>query len=291
MLKTNKIEIPEKFLLGQEWIYIKIYSGQITLDKFLCTELLEMVYEISHNKLIDKFFFIRYKDPEYHIRLRFHLTAQQHLNKVMDKINRIISSKVTDKVFWKVAIEPYEREMDRYGRYSINLVEQIFHNDSVNCLEVIKNQNFNIRWLFSIEICDFFFNNFNFNIEQKILFCRKTIVSFQEDYQLDKSTKIALDIKYRKYESDITKALTSPESLLIENYAKNIKEPCFKLNGLIDFYDKGSRASILASIIHMHFNRLLISDQRIKEFIIYYFMEKAYSSISARKKIHERQTI
>ena len=67
------------FIPGSEWIYFKIYTGTKTADAILKNELYGFVSEMLKNKVIDKWFFIRYNDPDFHIRLRIHLKEKRFL--------------------------------------------------------------------------------------------------------------------------------------------------------------------------------------------------------------------
>ena len=47
-----------KFIIGDEWIYFKIYTGLKTADKILIETISPLVQHLFENKRIDKFFFI-----------------------------------------------------------------------------------------------------------------------------------------------------------------------------------------------------------------------------------------
>lgn len=62
------------YTIGSEWAYFKIYTGANMADDILVKELAQLVGLYLKNKVIDHWFFIRYADPDTHIRVRFHLT-------------------------------------------------------------------------------------------------------------------------------------------------------------------------------------------------------------------------
>ena len=67
------MSIKRTYILGDEWLYYKLYCGARTSDVIL-TETIKPVTEYLLNQgLIDSWFFIRYGDPDFHIRIRFHL--------------------------------------------------------------------------------------------------------------------------------------------------------------------------------------------------------------------------
>ncbi len=59
------------FCLGSQWLYYKIYTGVKTADHILVKKLSTIIFSLEKEKKIQKWFFIRYRDPEEHIRLRF----------------------------------------------------------------------------------------------------------------------------------------------------------------------------------------------------------------------------
>ena len=74
MNMVDKIFIP-----GSEWVYFKLYTGTKTADAILQNELYRYIRELLNNGIIDKWFFIRYTDPDFHIRLRLHLKELKSL--------------------------------------------------------------------------------------------------------------------------------------------------------------------------------------------------------------------
>ena len=55
---------------GSEWLYLKLYAGPSTVDRILCA--LRPLTESPHAlEAADRWFFIRYADPHWHLRLRF----------------------------------------------------------------------------------------------------------------------------------------------------------------------------------------------------------------------------
>tara|TARA_R100000789_G_scaffold100433_1_gene110619 strand:- start:1972 stop:2247 length:276 start_codon:yes stop_codon:yes gene_type:complete len=61
------------FALGSEWLFYKIYVGPKTGDALLTQAVKPLVYKLVSDSLVEKWFFIRYTDPNFHIRLRLRL--------------------------------------------------------------------------------------------------------------------------------------------------------------------------------------------------------------------------
>ena len=51
------------FIIGDEWLYLKLYTGVKTADYILTTHFKNLLDQMIRNEYIDHWFFIRYSDP------------------------------------------------------------------------------------------------------------------------------------------------------------------------------------------------------------------------------------
>ncbi len=79
------------FCIGSEWLFYKIYTGVTTADHILLEKLYPIILELNEKKLILKWFFIRYKDTDDHLRIRFLLSKPNSLTEVIAKIYPILN--------------------------------------------------------------------------------------------------------------------------------------------------------------------------------------------------------
>src|SRR5262249_15292238 len=61
-----------RFPPGSEWLYAKVYTGPTTADRLLIEGIRPAVDAVLNSGVADDWFFIRYADPENHLRIRFH---------------------------------------------------------------------------------------------------------------------------------------------------------------------------------------------------------------------------
>ena len=61
------------FVVGDKWLYYKIYCGVTTADTILLKVIKPLTEELLALKKIKKWFFIRYSDPKPHLRFRVEL--------------------------------------------------------------------------------------------------------------------------------------------------------------------------------------------------------------------------
>lgn len=288
--------VQRKFIIGDEWLYFKIYSGPKTLESILLKEIYLLVNELMQEQAIDKFFFIRYADPDYHLRIRFHLAQTINFAKVIQRFNQVIKPYMENRLVWKVSADTYNRELERYGSHSIAEIETLFFIDSLAIMNYLKefedSDNNSLRWLWGVKCIDTLFMIFGLKLADKCEFCEKSSNGFFNEFHISKQMKQQLKDKYRKEISVLEKTLNGtnkdynfPGIKHIEWYSQqavlvtqNIQEE-FKTNR-----SEILLSNLLNNLVHMHFNRLFRTKQRMHEFVIYNFLDKFYKSQMARQK-------
>jgi len=293
-------QVQRRFILGDEWLYLKIYSGPKTLESILVNELSEFVTTLFESQLIDKFFFVRFSDPDYHLRLRFHVPDNSNLYQVIYGFNRKIKPYIDNRLVWKVCSDTYNREFERYGKDTISFVETIFSYDSVAVLSFLKGitetGDEKIRWLWGAKCIDMLMSSFGLSLAEKSGYCNQTVEGFAEEVNMNKSLRIELDQKFRQESPGLRKVL-DPDSYEIDlsgaDFIRMYSDEAAKIiDGILFCFEEENRKlmklGLLNSLIHMHFNRLFRTKQRLQEFVIYYLMGKYYESRIARFKYNNQ---
>jgi hypothetical protein len=115
---------------GSEWLFLKLYGGTTTLDRLLTHEVRHLVRAASSASLISSWFFIRYADPQPHLRIRFHGDPESLTRDLLPLIAGIFNPLV-DQSLWKIEHGTYVPELERYGGVQgIGEAEHIFFQDS-----------------------------------------------------------------------------------------------------------------------------------------------------------------
>lgn len=284
---------PEIF---EGWVYFKIYSGPKTSDDLIITQINEIVSQLLTKQNIDSWFFIRYNDPDSHLRLRFHLTEKTKISEIYKIIDTHFSPLINQYIISEIQPDKYEPEIERYGSNSIKLVEQLFFNDSefVKNVLIAINENYDdsYRWQIAIKSVDNLLNDFNYNLENKHLLISKLSASFFKEHGASRDLKIRLDIKYRKLKQKIEDVFNWEENIDFSTISKILKQKS-KLNKPIItkllFMNENKKLEIpiddlIASILHMNLNRLFMGRNRTNEFVIYDLLSRHYKSNLVRLK-------
>ena len=127
----KKKQTERKFSLGSEWLYYKLYCGEQSADKILIELIFPLVQSLKQQGLIDYWFFIRYYDPNGHLRFRLHLPDIEKIGSVIGIVYLALQPFKDSGYLWKIQTCTYQRELERYGRDAIELSERLFHCDSI----------------------------------------------------------------------------------------------------------------------------------------------------------------
>lgn len=288
--------LPRTFSIGSEWLYYKIYCGIKTGDVILTKIIKPLTEQLIREKLIDSWFFIRYSTPSNHLRVRFHLTNIQNIGKIIEKFHEDIDTFHRTGLIWKIQIDTYQREIERYGQSTMVLSEQLFFYDSVcivSLLTGIKNEE--IRWLFAMKAINQLFNEFNLTINEKILLTEKLKINFASEFSIEKKSRKKLNNLYRERKNDIEDLLVSEEflneeyQLMIYLLERKKQQQMPIIKEIIKLQEKNqlqvSIPSLLSSYTHMLINRLFKNKQRMHEMVIYEFLWRTYRSMIAKSKV------
>ena len=291
--------IQRHFFLGDNWIYLKIYTGFKTADLLLK----EVIYPLSQyfyqHQFISHWFFIRYNDPDFHLRVRFYILETNNINEIIQQIHKLLQGYFTNSLIWKIQYDTYNREIERYGENTIDLSEQIFCADSEMIINLLINLQGNEpekrRWLFALRAIDELLTIFNYSIEKKLELLISLKDNFDKEFQIEVNLKKQFSLGFRENRREIEKILKvnkEEQPLLLPIFQKSEKIKRIADQILEYERDKTSQVPInelLCSHIHMMINRLFRTQQRKHELILYDFMFRYYDSEIAKEKFSKKE--
>ncbi len=295
-LSQPNANLPQrKFSVGSEWFYLKIYTGEKTSDALLVETVYPFVQQLLKTQIIQEFFFVRYKDTDPHLRLRFrgnaHLEFYHHVVRAVEKA---LHNSVEAGIVHRVQIDTYQRELERYGMEQMALCETLFHYDSLSTLSFLARTgdefNENLRVAFAIRKIDRLLMGAGFSPDTCRTMLRDLKESFFQEFGGESALRHQLNEKYRLYRSLMDQALANnfPIIGIPENWEINQTELLREMaNSLAD---SGRLFSIISSLIHMIVNRLFPSKQRAYELVIYHCLARHYDSVRARQNVDSTQS-
>ena len=270
-------QVKHIFHIGEEWVYYKLYCGKKTADDILLDSILPFAEQLYSENTISKWFFIRYNDPDFHIRLRFKLKDVSQFAIVIQELHNVIQPFLDSGFIWDVQIHQYKREVERYGNHTIDFCESLFFWDSVN---ILKSKQLHLSdeesIVFLIRFITLILDLFDFKTEDKFSFAERGRLGFKNEFNANKTTIKQLDKKNRVIIDKYKTSKKDTFSNILDDYQKQTT-PVFKK--IISSQNKDFIINDLAhSIIHMTINRYFNSNQRLYEFLIYDVLYKLYKT-------------
>lgn len=273
------------FSLGSEWVYFKIYSGYKIADIILLEYLNEKIEFLISENIIKKWFFIRYKDSDSHLRIRFQVNKTEDIFCIIKELNPVFENLIQKNFIWKVQNDTYLREIERYGLQTMQDSETLFYYDSKMIMKYLDLQNNfekeEMQLLFSFLSIESFLNAFSISTSEKLALLDNLQQGFKKEFNATKVLKSELDKHYRELQKDISNFLSFNKSYEVSQLYEIIEQKSKSINPIaktIKVNLEINLTSFLSSHIHMMINRQFTSRQREYETLIYDHLYRYYKT-------------
>ncbi len=249
---------------GEAWTYLKLYAAPSQHEELLTGPVREVIGSLEEQGLIDRWFFLRYADPEPHLRLRFHAKNVDHIPAVLTLVCQWSTQIARSGHIQRYVLDTYEREVERYGGpEAIDLLEQVFMADSAMVINLLAARYAHHLTLDPLAIAvftlDHFFTAWGWRRQQ----CLEWTHQVSEKYAWSKAFR-----PKRKHYCALLSPSKQLDSSLAEQYAllrelvRSQETYLGKVGSQVRQLEKlgklwGSETSLLSSLAHMHLNRLL----------------------------------
>lgn len=278
--------IQRTFIPGDSWVYYKIYTGTKTSDLILTEAIKPLVEQLYKDACIDQWFFIRYADPKHHLRIRLHCKNAEVIGRVIHTMYERLDAFAKADLIWKVQLDTYQREIERYGPEHIALAERFFYYESemiVHFLDMIEgDEGEELRWLYAIRALDQMLSDFGYSEDHKMLFMEQLKTGFGLEFGMNKSLKKQLDAKFRTNREKIAFFIRfceedQPEYAPLLKILKTKSHQTKEL--IIELKEKTNRKTLdryMGSYAHMLMNRIFRSKNRLHEMVVYDLLYRHY---------------
>lgn len=273
------------FSLGSEWVYFKIYSGYKIADIILLEYLNEKIEFLISENIIKKWFFIRYKDSDSHLRIRFQVNKTEDIFCIIKELNPVFENLIQKNFIWKVQNDTYLREIERYGLQTMQDSETLFYYDSKMIMKYLDLQNNfekeEVQLLFSFLSIESFLNAFSISTSEKLALLDNLQQGFKKEFNATKVLKSELDKHYREFEKEVSNVMSFDKSYKVSELYEIIEQKSKSINPIaktIKVNLEINLNSFLASHIHMMINRQFTSRQREYETLIYDHLHRYYKT-------------
>ena len=295
---------------GSEWLYSKLYTGSATADQVLRELIAPVVAAMRAAGAFDRWFFIRYDDPDHHVRVRFHGPPARLAAEVLPAMHAATEAFMADGRVTKVQLDTYEPEWERYGGPTgLDIGERMFAIDSDACLAILDlmggDEGLDAAWRLTLVGIDQLFRDLGLDLDERHRVARNAAGMLRGEYgsgeggALATAADKALGDRFRK-ERGALEELFDPARRMNTIFAPGIEVLDARSRALVPVVAalrEAERAGQLTSSIsemawsyaHMFANRMLRSAPRAQEMVLYDFLARLYESQKARARAQAKK--
>jgi thiopeptide-type bacteriocin biosynthesis protein len=204
--------------------------------------------------------------------------------------------------------DAYDPEVERYGGPNgIHLCERIFGIDSRFTMEMLARymapedaapehriRGVENRWLLTALSVGTLLRGFGLDAAQQLAFVEPYASSLQTEMPGGVPQQKMLGTLYRQYRGQLETALTGDDPRewfapalheFLADRTRTMNETMTELNRRADAGELATRLDdIRTSLLHMHCNRMFISQQRRQEFVLLQLLQRAMKGIAGRQR-------
>jgi len=218
---------------GSEWLYVKLYMGTQAFDDFLLRAAAPLMAELREAHHLDRWFFVRYADPEPHLRVRIRSVAKSAVS-VRERIVSAAEEWLSHDRVLRYTLDTYDPEYERYGGPErLEMLERFFTLDSDRCLDLLAGMPDNTDARVKAAVESFY----PWLLAEDLRSTALTALKMESRYKIAAADRIELKrLAAREFDDPVSTEL---------------KDAC-------SGYDGDKR---LSAVFHMHCNRLGLSGE------------------------------
>jgi thiopeptide-type bacteriocin biosynthesis protein len=248
---------------GSEWLFVKIYCPR-HLERDLISE---PIFTFSENAVAsgfaDSWFFLRYADPQPHVRLRFRGSPELLTHQLFPRVSEWGIRLMSEGLCLKFLFDTYEQEIERFGGLlGMTASESVFATDSRSCALLMRALKAKL-WPHDETALLALSTD---NLLQDFGLSEADLLGWYRRYATMGDSELGAE--YRKRKTVLRSLLGSPEERQADqalNVSSALRERRDALRpvarNLRDLAGEGALSqsldTLLASFVHLHANRLM----------------------------------
>lgn len=285
------------FAPGSEWLYLKVYTGTASADRILTEAIAPVVRVLRNGGIIDSWFFLRYHDPDHHLRIRLHGNPFDLRDAALVTVTDALSPYLDDGTISSVAVDTYHRELERYGGDAgIELAERMHAADSdavVDLLGMLDGDDGpDARWKLALYAMDRLLADARMSLTQRREWARDGAARYRAEYPNAPNLEGGIAARWRTERRDVTALLDDgvehPYGAGRQVFRDRSEVSVPLLAELADRARHGRLTQpfpyLVHSISHLNTVRLLRSAARTHELVLLSFLDRHYASLLARSR-------
>lgn len=302
--RPEPVELPDaadawSFAPGSEWLYAKIYSGAAVADRVLRDVVAPVVERALASGAARGWFFVRYADPDPHVRVRWRGVPARLLAETLPDLHARLEPLRRTGLVDRAQLDTYLREMRRYGGPgAIERCEALFRHDSDAALELIAalpgDRGLDARWRLTLRGMHQQLEDLGLDLAARHALAGTLVAFYGAEFRVDSALRQKTMERFRRERAALDRLLFEPvrddhplaAACAAQDRHRVAAAPVWA--ALRERLVAGSlgvtRDELAASLLHMHANRLLRSSARAQELVLAYFLESLCASRRARRE-------
>jgi thiopeptide-type bacteriocin biosynthesis protein len=254
---------------GSDWLYVTAYGALGAEDELLVGSLGELLEDIIVQGDADGWFFVRYGDPERHLRLRLHGDPDALTVRVLPRLASWGATAIATGGRTRFTVETYERELERYGGpITTELCERIACADSQAVRRMLAARKLGARQELAVaSLAD-------------LLTCFAVDLAFERPNRASDAEAARM---FRERKERYRTLIAAPPAILADIFAdrRAVISPIIAAvrDRHRDGTGKHSIRQLAPSLLHMHANRIGLS--RTTESVALGILARALRSVDA----------
>ena len=284
---------------GSEWLYAKLYSGPAAADRVLLQAIAPVAAEAVASGAADRWFFLRFADPEWHLRVRFHGDPDALWDGVLPALRRAVAPMLgEDGLVWRLQLDTHERTVDwSTGAAGVELAERIYQADSEAVVAILDrlepgDQGEDERWRLALAGAARLLDDLGLTGLEKQAAADDLRAAFAREFRVDGRLRGQIGDRFRAERANLQALIdrqwdrAHPLAAgfeVLDRRSEAIAPVVRRLAALqADGTVPARPHAVATSLVHLHFDRLLRSAQRAQEVIMYDFLARLCRSASRR---------
>ena len=273
-------QVDRHFVIGSNWVYLKVYSTPAAANALLTGILQPVLTQFKAH--IRCWFFVRYADPSPHLRIRFSI-SEPEIGNLLIAFKDSMSNTAHEELIRDYRTDAYQRELERYSPELIGDIETHFHLGSAFLLHWLREaesaENLTetpvLALYMTFQLAECFWNN-GALLEG---FLEGRAGAMRREYANEKQVKREFDGKYREISSELNRALLGaspirPWSNELEASMGQLLQQTAAIAEKAAVLNMTKRMQLIGDLLHMQLNRLFSSAPRQQEALVFHCLHK-----------------
>ena len=281
---------------GAEWSYLKLYTGTATADRLLLDAIAPAARQLISSGAADCWFFLRYADPGFHLRVRIHGDPDE----IRPALDGLIARAIGDGRAHDALLGTYNREIERYGgAEGVLIAERLFHADSdavVDLLDLFEpgDVGHEARWQIGLLGVERLLQDLGLDEAARANLSRGMRDDFDRELHADARLHKAIGHRARAERPALEALLAAAPNSdhLLALGIRVLAERSARISPLaaelVSLRGAGRLAlpidDLASSFAHMWLNRLCRSQNRFQEYVIYALLARLYEARAFRAR-------